>query len=341
MRGFLKNLSLRFLDPLYYFFALLSALSPKLSKGVASALAYTLGLATRASYSKPRTVSLRVNGTRFRLFLPERHKHAQQEYTRLASDDAVYEPVNIALLTRLLGHLGNPSFMDIGAFMGYFACYVSSFLGGRVDVYAVESNPQFCEAVRRSARLNGFPKLRVHNVALSEGHELVAIRDVTVLSAPGNRFGMRRNIVHAMPLDELCEREALHPNIVKMDVHGAEGKVLRGMRQVLRTSVQFLLLEMHPVNLLKRYSAGISREEMLSLLEDCGFTSFHVAGLRYPSSDGLRPLETGSFSYRPITPETRSLLLFDRRLDILILASKFHDIESIIGSSIEDPSLSW
>ena len=86
----------------------------------------------------------------------------------------------LACLTRLLQRTTTPQFMDIGAFLGYYACYASALLGGRQEVHAIESNPLFANAIRKSARVNGFSQLRVFQAALSDQIEPVSMQGLTV-----------------------------------------------------------------------------------------------------------------------------------------------------------------
>ena len=65
--------------------------------------------------------------------------------------------------------------MDVGAFLGYYACYVSSLFGGKQEVYAIESNPLYADAIRESARLNKFSNLQVFQAALSDRVEHISI----------------------------------------------------------------------------------------------------------------------------------------------------------------------
>jgi len=68
----------------------------------------------------------------------------------------------LACLTRLLQRTAQ--FMDTGAFLGYYGCYASALLGGR---HAIERNLLYANAIRESARVNGFSQLRVFQAALS------------------------------------------------------------------------------------------------------------------------------------------------------------------------------
>jgi len=228
---------------------------------------------------------------------------------------------------RLLRHLERPSFLDIGAFMGYYACYVASLLRDEYPTVAVESNPTYSAAIEESVKINRFSRVAVYNVVLGDKQETLTVTGKEVL--PGGRSGLQ---VQGVPLDQLCEEEGLTPNIAKMDVHGAEGKVLKGMRRLLKDSIQFLLLELHPVTYLNRYSDGILPTEILRLLEESGFTNFHVAGHRVDrmTRDGSAK-QTIDFSYRPLDGATENLLLFDRDSDIFLLATKDPDIGRLLA----------
>ena len=62
-----------------------------------------------------------------------------------------------------------------------------------------------------------------------------------------------------------------------MDVHGAEGKIVLGMRDTL-AEVECMLLEMHNLPYMQEYSPGVTRTAMLDALEDAGLTLYYVAG---------------------------------------------------------------
>jgi len=217
--------------------------------------------------------------------------------------------------------------MDIGAHVAYHSCYVSALFGGREDVYAIESNPLYADAARESARLNGFTRMRVFQEALSDRVEPVNIDGLTVSRNSDSAGGTM-----ALTLDELCGREGIKPTIIKMDVHGAEGKIVLGMRSVL-ANVECLFLELHTLSYLREFSPGVTRTAILDALEDSGLTLYHVAGHR--ESAPFRELLSGhGFYYRRLDPQTRAQTLFDGH-DILVLGLRHGDIELLLGPSIQ------
>jgi hypothetical protein len=54
----------------------------------------------------------------------------------------------------------------------------------------------------------------------------------------------RQGLIPVIPFDNFCENENIKPDIVKIDVHGAEGKVMAGMQNVLK-SVKHIFCETH------------------------------------------------------------------------------------------------
>ena len=282
------------------------------------------------------TVSITTGYVRFTLLRPDHFDSSSSgglwlwdQHLNFSKRGKVYEPVMLACLTRLLQRKATPKFLDVGAFMGLYACYASALLGGRQEVYAVESNPLYANAIRESARVNGFSQLKVFQAALSDRVEPVSIQDVTVRHDATSREA-------TITLDALCDREHLRPTVVKMDVHGAEGKIVLGMREML-AQVECLLLEMHRLAWMQEFSPGITRTAMLDVLEDAGLTLYYVAG--HPAKEEFAPnfqeLLTGSsYSYRRLDSRARDLLLFDRRENEFVLALRHDDIESLLGPSV-------
>lgn len=82
--------------------------------------------------------------------------------------------------------------------------------------------------------------------------------------------------VAGVALDEWASDHDFWPTVVKIDVHGAEGLVLRGMKEALARSVRHVLLELHTPDML----VDSSHREIVELLEGAGFDLFEVRGFR-------------------------------------------------------------
>jgi FkbM family methyltransferase len=277
-------------------------------------------------------MNLNVHGTAFRLIIPADNKSALN-FKTVYERNGNYEAVMVALLTRILDSLPEPVFVDLGAFIGYYTFYCSQLLRGKAYVHSVESNPEYVELLHRTAALNGLDNVEIIHAALSDQVEPVRIAGTSVSAVASEGTPMQ-----AVTFDAICRQKEFQPNVAKMDVHGFEGKILGGMEDVLRGSLRYLLLELHPNVYLERFTPGITRMQILNRLEAAGFRNYYLAGHRYTWSDGMRRyFETGSFAYQPLTRENRGMLLFDRHNHVLVVAAK-HPLEDLVGPSVIDPS---
>lgn len=104
--------------------------------------------------------------------------------------------------------------------------------------------------------------------------------------------------VETETLDRWCERNGIVPTVVKIDVHGAEADVLRGMRATLRDHVQALVLELHTDDL--RSPGTVS--DLLLELERAGMEVFEIRAFRRNVAHLV-----------PMTPAVRASLVDQRR----------------------------
>ena len=79
----------------------------------------------------------------------------------------------------------------------------------------------------------------------------------------------------SVSLDDECERLGLVPDLLKIDVEGYEGEVLRGAEQLLKEKGPTICLEVHLSYLEKR---GIEPVEILRMLERKGYSIFALPG---------------------------------------------------------------
>ena len=139
---------------------------------------------------------------------------------------------------------------DIGANLGFFSLLFSRFAGPGGSVYAFEPVPGNADAIERNARINGLENVKILRIALCQVDgtaELLLAHHVggaTLQSAgvPPDLAGSL--MVHTASVDTLVRNQELPPpNIVKIDVEGAELDVLRGMERVLRNWAPAVIAE--------------------------------------------------------------------------------------------------
>lgn len=279
-------------------------------------------------------LDLKIHGIPSKLMIPEFSTPAQnlkKMYTTRPNYE--YEAVMVALLHKILTSLEQPTFADIGPFIGFYTIFAAKLLQHKGQVVAFESNPQYLEALETNLGINEVSAQLVH-AALSDRVETLRFQGSAISGQPD----FEGQEIQAETLDAICQRLDLTLDVAKMDVHGFEGKILGGMPELLRGPLKYLLMELHPNLFLEKFTPGLTRMKILDMLEEAGFRNYYIAGHRYTWSDGMRKFfQTGQFAYQPLTKENRGMLLFDRHNHVFVLSSKT-PLEDLIGPSILDPS---
>jgi FkbM family methyltransferase len=147
------------------------------------------------------------------------------------------------------------TFFDIGANVGFVTILASRLVGPAGRVIAFEPVPENAAAIRENLRLNGIDWAEVHEAAVgaSAGHAKLIVSDVSAFSRLATvnvPTGARGQIdVKVTSVDEfLAEGAAPPPDLVKVDVEGAELEVIDGMRQTLARHQPAVLCEVHDCN---------------------------------------------------------------------------------------------
>ena len=143
------------------------------------------------------------------------------------------------------------------------------------------------------------------------------------------KFGKKK---FTTTMDDVFEKKKIIPNILKMDVHGAEGKILSGSKNLLKKNVNYLLMELHTSKYLEKYSPGFTKADIIKGLIDLDFNCYMIS----PHSDGYHNLiatdwttqqsylnNTSKLKYLKIEKDLTASVLYDRNFsDIFILAIK-------------------
>ena len=153
-----------------------------------------------------------------------------------------YEPEN----TRIFESLLQPgaTVVDVGAHAGYYTLLSAGLVAPGGDVHAFEPNPRNVEFLRRHVRINRLSSLRIEAAAVADVDGMSRFRFGT--GSGTGRLGEDGTIeVPTVTLDSYCDRHQLEPTLIKIDVEGAELRVLRGAVQTLEHSRPIVVLSTH------------------------------------------------------------------------------------------------
>ncbi len=165
---------------------------------------------------------------------------------------AWYEPVvgepGVNLALRDLIRPGDVCF-DVGAFDGALAQVMSRVTGPRGTVCAFEANPGMLAKLTNNCCANVLNNVHLTHAAVwHTTGEWVTMAIPPEVPAAAEITGTvsadtRELAIPTLALDDYTTRYGLVPNVVKMDIEGAEYHALRGFRKTLSQHKPHLLLE--------------------------------------------------------------------------------------------------
>lgn len=144
---------------------------------------------------------------------------------------------------------------DVGANVGFFTV-IAARLSPQGRVVAFEPLPENSERIRHNISLNNLQNIIVRTEALSDT-DAQAQFQVSVEPTWGKLVSVSEGLgpkvgtidVRVSRLDSLVEAgEIPIPELIKIDVEGAEAGVLRGAESTLRQARPLLLIELHGTN---------------------------------------------------------------------------------------------
>lgn len=160
---------------------------------------------------------------------------------------------------------------DIGGHLGYFSCIAGKLSNnGNVCVFEMDSN--CIPLIRENAELNELENIEIYNMAVSDLNGYTSIPKLEFPN-PGIRIDSgkinEKLEVATITIDEFIRQQNITPDFIKIDVEGAEYKVLNGMLNTLKQNSLTLLIEIHVSHLLKYYHTNY--KDVLMFLTVHGF----------------------------------------------------------------------
>lgn len=205
-----------------------------------------------------------VNGYRMRL-PPD-----DTGFSQVLEMGEVFEPAVIAALRDVVKP--GMTVLDVGANLGYHTLLASKLVGPAGKVVAVEPEATNLEYLALNLKENACANVTVLPYAAGE-----AASSMTLYLSPSSRSGhsllptdggTKTQTVEVAALDDVVP-PALQPDVVKMDIEGAEAMALRGMKRLVADPrLKAIVIECNPDHLSKQ---GTTAERFLQGLRGSGF----------------------------------------------------------------------
>lgn len=171
-------------------------------------------------------------------------------------------------------------FVDIGACYGYHTLTNARRVGPKGRVFAFEPQPDVFAALEENIRVNKFSNILAERMALSDRTECLQLHTFPSLGMGHTSIGVlpRQPVsgvadCNAVTLDDYITRMGIgHIELVKLDVEGAERKVLLGSKQLLsRHAPPLWIIEANP---LTSQACGYEPRELQSMLAGHGYSAY-------------------------------------------------------------------
>lgn len=167
--------------------------------------------------------------------------------------------------------------VDAGANIGYYALHFAALVGAEGRVEAFEPIPYLADALCAGVAENGFEaRITVHRAALDERSGMARVRHAPRTA----NFGGAHFSPEISPLTFQVDEEvttvrlddvvgARRCNFLKMDVEGAEPRVIRGALATLATGRPVILAELHDDQL--RIVSGSTADDFIAQMSALGY----------------------------------------------------------------------
>lgn len=177
---------------------------------------------------------------------------------------------------------GKSCVFDIGGHVGLVSMPMSQVVAPGGRVFAFEPGTANLHFLRRHLELNGITNVEVFAALVGEsdgeavfyeqrgptGQNSVAVRK----KSPELYSEVRRTQI---TLDSFCKERGLAPDVIKIDVEGAELMVLRGARTVLAQHRPRIFLSAHPREL---GLLGHTTEDLVAFITEMGYLCREIDG---------------------------------------------------------------
>lgn len=172
---------------------------------------------------------------------------------------------------------------DIGANVGSHSLPIASYVGEEGKVYAFEPVPWAVNKLKRNLELNNFHNVILETIALSDENEQEVEMDFRASFKIGSKSGVGQDgkiddgwwseCEHVKVCMETLDSYVLNHHInrvdlIKLDVDGFEGKVIRGALDTFKRFQPILIMEVAPAWTEMR---GDNMKDILFSLEQIGY----------------------------------------------------------------------
>lgn len=207
-------------------------------------------------------------------------------YPRYSSGNNLHEPPISQLIQHKLG--ANSTFYDVGANVGFFTILGATICNGPYgDVHSFEVDPSLIPLIEESVRLNQTGAVHINCVACAdEVGNLLSFNAAQennpstnkVTAVPSGASGHVGVQVTTTTLNHYWSKSGASPDLVKIDIEGAEALTVSYMLEMVSACKPELILEVHPPQVRE---FGARPHDLVHMIQDAGaYEVFEISAYR-------------------------------------------------------------
>jgi FkbM family methyltransferase len=179
-----------------------------------------------------------------------------------------WEPAVAKVVSEIVGK--GMTVIDIGAHHGYYSLYFAKCVGPTGRVFSFEPVPENFALLRKNILLNDISWVEIFPDAVFSCTKDLSFAAPDQLANSGEGSLVeghkgRQIQVHSVTLDSFCTSAHRLPDVIKMDVEGAELNVLLGAKDTLKQCSPKLLIELH------HFDGNVDAHPVPELLQGHGY----------------------------------------------------------------------
>ncbi len=174
--------------------------------------------------------------------------------------------------------------LDIGGNIGLIAAILAKKMKPGSFIYSFEPAPLSFKYLEDTARVQkGNARIIPVNNAVSNNTQKIYFTNDG--SSCTNQISSENaaNTIAIQPIriDDFCRENSISPEVIKVDIEGAEYLALDGMRATLKNSNCIVLVEIHKKQLTE---SNITNEMFAGLINDIGYNVYNTNGEKVDSN---------------------------------------------------------
>ena len=145
-------------------------------------------------------------------------------------------------------------FIDVGSSFGTYSLFVSKFFP-KSNIFSFEPNKEYFEIQKKNIKINNFKNINLFQKACFNANSLLSFKN----SGGGSHLVIKKDKhpkVNTVVLDKFIKKKN-NIGYVKIDVEGAEFRVIEGLKKIISTSRPLVQVELS-YSFLKRFQNSIT-----------------------------------------------------------------------------------